>query len=301
MTSTVNVQSPDTAQRRARVAVITGASSGIGLAAAKALAAQGWRVIGTGRDPTRTATAESQLRTVADATLQPQVIRVDLSLLAEAARAATRIAALTDRIDVLINNAGGTAKECVLTAEGNEATFAGNHLGHFVLTQRLLPLLLVAAADAPAGATRIINVSSKAHEYAPGLDWNDLQMIERFVPMPAYCNAKLANLLFTRGLAERLAASGIVVHAMHPGIVNSNFASYADEATQNYFRAQTGLVTPEDAADTLVWLATAPEPGQSTGGYFHQRQAVPSSEAANDRESMRRLWVESERLAEAAG
>ena len=131
-----------------RVAVVTGASSGIGKETAKALAAQGWHVIALGRDPSRTVAAEAEIR--AAATGQVDMIRADLSLIAEAERAADAIAALTSRIDILINNAGGMASRMVMTSEGLEQNFAGNHLGPFVLTNRLLPLLRAAAADAPA-------------------------------------------------------------------------------------------------------------------------------------------------------
>jgi len=282
-----------------RVAVITGASSGIGLVAAKALAAQGWRIIGQGRDPGRIAAAQAQISAAATAGAPIDMIRADLSLVAQAAWLADEIAAKTDRIDVLLNNAGGTPKEQVMTTEGNEATFTGNHLGHFVLTNRLLPLLRNAAAHAPPGATRIINVSSSAHEYTTGLDWADLQMFENFVPIRAYCNAKLANVLFTRSLAERLQNSGIVVHAMHPGAVDTNFINRADEGTQQYMRGQS-LLTAEQGADTLIWLATAAQPGDSSGQYYHQRTAVPTSSAAADMQTAQRLWLESEKLAAAA-
>jgi NAD(P)-dependent dehydrogenase (short-subunit alcohol dehydrogenase family) len=224
------------------------------------------------------------------------MISLDLALLDDTIRAAGEIAALTDRIDALLNNAGGSGTERVLTADGNEATFAGNHLGHFVLTQRLLPLLRVAAAHSARGATRIINTASSAHQFAPGLNWQDLQMVQNFAPMPAYCNAKLANVLFTRALAERLGDEGIVTHAMHPGAVDTNFITRADAATQKYMRG-LDLLSAEDAADTLVWLVTAAEPGASTGGYFHQRKRIPTSAAANDAAAARRLWAESEKLA----
>jgi NAD(P)-dependent dehydrogenase (short-subunit alcohol dehydrogenase family) len=286
------VQSND----RPRVAVITGASSGMGLVAAKALAAQGWRVIGHGRHPDRTAAAAAAIRAAAAPGAQVDMIRADLSVLAEAARAADEIAALADRIDVLINNAGGTPSERVITAEGNEATFAGNHLGHFVLTHRLLPRLHAAAAQGRPGATRIINMASSAHEHSPGLDFANLQLIDSFVPGVAYCNAKLANVLFTRALARRLAGSGIVVHAMHPGAVDTNFASHGDPAMQDYFRTRDDLLTAEQGADTLIWLATAAAPADLTGAYYHERQPVEPSAAARDEATAEHLWRDSEAL-----
>ena len=276
-----------------RVAVVTGASSGLGLEAAKALAAQGWRVIGQGRNPERTASAEKKIRAVAKAPFD--MILADLALLADAARAADEIAALTHRVDVLVNNAGGVTAEKKITSEGNEAAFAGNHLGPFLLTKKLLPLLRTAAADAPAGATRIIVTSSSAHEVAPGLDWDDLQMIGNFRATPAYCNVKLANILFARKLARLLSQDGIVSHAMHPGIVDTNFVTHGDAAMQSYFKTAT-LTTAADAADTLIWLATAEEPGCSTGGYYFKRKVVPSTAAAQDDALADRLWDESERL-----
>lgn len=278
------------------VAVITGASSGIGLVTAKALAAQGWRVIAHGRDPARCATAEGQIRAAAAPGAQVEMIRADLSLVSDAARLADDIAGRTDRVDLLLNNAGGTPKAQEITAEGNEATFTANHLGHFVLTNRLAPLLRKAAADSAPGSTRILNVSSSAHESAPGLNWDDLQMFENFVPILAYCNAKLANILFTRSLAQRLAGAGVVVHAMHPGAVDTNFVSRADEGTQQYLRS-IPLLTAEEGADTLIWLTTAPEAGATTGQYYHQRAVSPTSAAAEDMDAAEKLWQASAMLA----
>lgn len=278
-----------------RVAVITGASSGIGKAAAKALAAQGWRVIGLGRDPQRTAAADAEIRASAAPGARVEMIRADLALMSEAARAAREIAARTDRIDVLMNNAGGVNNRLIMTAEGIEATFAANHLGHFVLTTRLLPLLRAAAAVSAPGATRIISVSSSGHERSPGLDWNDLPHPQNFTTGGAYTHAKLANILFTRALAKRLASDGIVAHAMHPGVVDSNFVSHADEPMQRYMATLKGA-TPEEAADTLIWLATSTEVGRTTGGYYHERKEVRTSVPAQDESAAERLWIESEAL-----
>jgi NAD(P)-dependent dehydrogenase (short-subunit alcohol dehydrogenase family) len=134
-----------------RVAVITGASSGLGKAAAKALAAQGWWVIAVGRNAARSAAAEAEIRGVAAEGARVDMLIADLALLADAERLAREIAGLTDRIEVLANNAGGMASGLVITDEGNEANFTGNHLGPFLLTELLLPLLRRAAADAPRG------------------------------------------------------------------------------------------------------------------------------------------------------
>jgi len=282
-----------------RVAVVTGASSGIGKETAKTLATQGWRVICIGRDPGRSAAAEEEIR-AASSGGEVDMIQADLALMADAARAARDIAARTDRIDVLVNNAGGMAKRKVMTPEGFEENFAGNHLGPFLLTTRLLPLLRRAAADAPRGSVRIINTSSDASEMIEGLPWDDLQMRDNYSPGAAYCHAKLANVLFARGLAKRLIDDGIVAHAMHPGTVDSNFVTHAEERTQAYIRTLESL-TPAQGADTLIWLATAEEPGKSSGGYFYQRKPRAANPVVDDDAYVDRLWAESERLIAQAG
>lgn len=280
----------------ARVAVVTGASSGIGLETAKALAAAGWRVIGVGRDPERSAAALADIRAVAKGGAV-DMLRADLALMSDTARLAKDIEARTDHIDVLLNNAGGTPRERVVTSEGNEATFAGNHLGHFLLTGRLMPLLRAAAAKEPRGAVRIINTASSAHEYSSGLDWGDLQALNNFGTNKAYCNAKLANVLFTRALAKRAAAQGIVVHAVHPGMVGTRFASHGDDFMQQYFAQNADkLISAQEGADTLIWAATAREPGDTTGGYFFQRGPGTVSPLGQDDAAAERLWVESEAL-----
>jgi NAD(P)-dependent dehydrogenase (short-subunit alcohol dehydrogenase family) len=285
---------------RQRVAVITGASSGIGKEAAKALVKEGWTVICLGRDRFRCEQARAEILEQAACVDQVVMIRADLALLSDTARAAKEISGIADHVDVLLNNAGGLAKDLKITVEGNEYTFASNHLGPFLLTRLLLPLLKAAAACSPKGATRVINVSSAAHASCEGLDRNDVQMIRNFSSTPAYCRVKLANLLFTREAAKRLAADNIVVHAMHPGLVDSNFGSHGDDAMQSYLRARSDVsISPAVAADTLVWLACAEEPGKTTGGYYFERAVIPASAAARDDAAAGWLWEESENLVRA--
>ena len=264
-----------------------------------ALAAQGWRIIALGRDAARSSAAAAQIRAVSSGSGIDMLV-ADLALLAEAARAAAQVAALTDRVDLLVNNAGGMPKEMVITPEGNEATFSGNHLGPFLLTMRLLPLLRAAALGAVPGHVRVINTASDASEMIPGLDWHDLQSMQQFSVGRSYCRAKLANVLFARGLAKRLAGTGIVAYSVHPGTVDSNFFSHADESTQARLK---GLekITPQAGADTLVWLATDDEPGKVSGGYYFKREARKPNPFVEDAANADRLWEESEKLVAAAG
>jgi NAD(P)-dependent dehydrogenase (short-subunit alcohol dehydrogenase family) len=159
----------------------------------------------------------------------------------------------------------------------------------------LLPLLRRAATGASPGSVRIINTSSDASEMIKGIPWEDLQSSENYSAGAAYCYGKLANVLFARGLAQRLRDDGIVAHAMHPGVVDSNFITHADERTQAHIRSFKSQ-TPAEGADTLIWLATAEEPGRSTGGYFYQRKARVPNPVVEDAAYVNRLWTESEKL-----
>jgi len=277
-----------------RVALVTGASSGIGKSTAVKLVALGWQVIGVGRDPRRTAAAEAEIAAAAGDD-GFTMARADFTLMSEVKRVADEVGSRTGRLDVLINNAGGVRDRQVITAEGTEATFAANHLAPFLLTRELMPLLKASAASQPPGTTRVIAVSSSAHRVIQGLDWDDLQSLGDFHATPAYCRAKLANLLFTRELARRADPDGVIAQAMHPGVVASNFASHGDEAMRAHMAA-ADTVPPGEPAETLVWLATEPEGGRRGGRYFYRKAEETPAAAAQDDAAARRLWTESETL-----
>jgi NAD(P)-dependent dehydrogenase (short-subunit alcohol dehydrogenase family) len=278
-----------------RIAVVTGASSGIGRATARKLVELGWQVVGVGRDPQRCADAEAEIAAVAGDRDAFTVLRGDFTLMHQVKRVADEIRARVPRIDVLINNAGGVRDRRLVTAEGTEATFAANHLAPFLLTRELLPLLKSTAAHLPPGSVRVIAVSSSAHRISPGLDWTDLQSLGAFQPAAAYGQAKLANILFTRELARQVAPDKIVAQAIHPGIVASNFAAHGDAAMQAYMAA-ADTVAPDEPAETLVWLATDAEAGRVGGRYFHRKAEETPADTALDDAAAARLWRESESL-----
>lgn len=277
-----------------QVALVTGASAGIGKATARMLVARGWRVIGTGRDPGRSEMAIAEIDAAAQDCGAFTMLHADFDSMADVKRLAGEVMALTPRLDVLINNAGGVRDRIIRTDEGNEATFAANHLAPFLLTRKLLPLLRATAASAPAGTVRVIAVGSSAHRRPESLDWDDLQSLGSDYNM-AYCRAKLANNLFTRELARRVAADGIIAQAMHPGVVASNFASHGDDNMQKHMAAAP-TVSPDEPAETLVWLATDPEGGRDAGRYFYQKAEEQPAPQALDDAAAARLWQESEAI-----
>lgn len=280
-----------------RCVVVTGASSGIGKASAEAFARMGWHVIGTGRDPDRCAAAEAELRATTAQGGRVDFVRGDFAEMADVRRVAAEIGGLTDRVHVLVNNAGGVRDGLYTSSEGLEWTFATNHLAPFLLTRQLLPLLESAALDSAPGTVRIVGVSSLGHMQCQAMHWDDLMMLEDFHAGPAYCQAKLANLLFTRELNRRVAAKGIVAQAMHPGKVGSNFSSHGEASLQAYMATQD-LISPEQPARTIVWLATAPETGTNGGRYFFDMAEAEAAPQARDDEAAARLWRESERILE---
>jgi NAD(P)-dependent dehydrogenase (short-subunit alcohol dehydrogenase family) len=263
---------------KGKVCVITGATSGIGLVAAERLAAMGARLVLVGRDKARGEAALAQIRR--------QVPRAELRI------HYAEIAALEPRIDVLINNAGAMFNERRVTQDGFERTFALNHMAYFVLSNRLKERLMAAA---PA---RIVNVASDAHR-GNTLDFGDLQSAHGYRGFTVYGRSKLANILFTRELARRLAGTGVTANCLHPGFVATRFG----DNNSGLFRLGLGFakrffaLSPEAGAETIVYLAAAPEVADVTGGYFAKSRPATPTAAARDDTAARRLWEESARLA----
>ena len=273
-----------------KTAVITGASSGIGLVVARELASDGWRVIAHGRDPARSAAALAEIKAAAPRA-QVDMLLADLSEMAQVAALAERVRGLTDRVDLLVNNAGFTPAKRVVTVDGLEQCFAANHLAVFLLTQRLLPLLKAAGPGA-----QVINTASVAHRFIKDMKWDDLQQAGKFSAGDAYTQSKLANILHAHELARRVEADGIRVNAVHPGLVQTNFDSHGNVVVKlMYALSRPFSLNAEQGADTILWLARDGTPG-ATGQYFARRKPAKLTPAAQSREGAERLWAISEEL-----
>jgi NAD(P)-dependent dehydrogenase (short-subunit alcohol dehydrogenase family) len=274
-----------------RIAVVTGANSGIGKVTVSALLAKGYRVIATARSKERGEAALADWERE-NPTAKVELVLCDLSKLDSVHAAARDIAARVVRIHVLVHDAGGIIGERRLTKEGLEETFAGNHLGPFVLTRDLMPLL---ERGAPA---RIVNVASDAHKAVNDMRWDDLQFEGGYSSMKAYGQSKLANILFTRELARRNDPKKITANAVHPGVVRTRFG----ETGSGLLRFGIALVRPflideKKGADTSIWLATDASLAEKTGGYYVKRKQVTPTKAGQSDEGAKRLWEISEKLA----
>lgn len=281
------------------VAIVTGASSGIGKETARALLALGWHVIATGRDPERSAAAEADLRACGRGRLD--FLRADMALMAETRRIAHEIEGLTSRIDLLFNNAGGVRDARYISAEGTEETFSANHLAPFLLTRELMPLLADTATRTPPGTVRVLATSSRAYLMPKSLHWDDIQHLDGdFAAGAVYCEVKLANMLFTAELARRVEPLGIAAHALVPGPVATNFFNHGDASMRAYAR-QADALSPAEVAQTAVWMATAPETGLPGGRAFYEMAELPIEPHGRDPQAAARLWQVSEDILSGLG
>jgi len=270
-----------------KVCVVTGATSGIGKAAATALAGMGSQVVLVGRDRGRAEATAAEIG--AKSTVPPKVEIADLAVMEQVRALAGRLASL-ERIDVLINNAGLVVSERRVTQDGFEYVFAVNHLAPFLLTNLLLPKL---TGSAPA---RVVTVTSDAHT-AARLDLDDPSLEQGWESWRSYSNSKLANILFTRELARRLDGTGVTANCAHPGVVRTGFGRDAKPLMRlGMTIARPFFLSPERGADTIVYLASSPDVAGETGGYYVKRQRREPSAAARDDAAARRLWEISEKM-----
>jgi retinol dehydrogenase 12 len=274
---------PSTNSMAGKVVLITGATNGIGLVTARSLARIGATTVLVGRSPERTQAAVQSIRAETAGAKVDSFI-ADLSSQSEVHRLAEDFQKRYDRLDVLINNAGAMFMKRELSADGMEMTLALNHISYFLLTNLLLDML---KASKPA---RIVNVSSESHRGAR-MNFADMEAEHGYSPNKAYGQSKLANVYFTYGLAAILDDSGVTVNALHPGFVATNFGRSNGGIFVPLFKLLHLIaISPEEGAQTNIYLASSPEVEGVTGKYFIRCQAVASSHVSYDMDSARRLW-----------
>jgi NAD(P)-dependent dehydrogenase (short-subunit alcohol dehydrogenase family) len=271
-----------------RLAVVTGASSGIGLHTAIGLARTGMRVVMAGRDRGRTEAAR-RLVSERSGSDRVDIALADFSRLGDVRRLADEILAGHDRLDVLVNNAGLFSPRYRLSADGIELTFAVNHLAPFLLTSLLLDRL---KASRPA---RIVTVASEAHR-RHRIDIGDLTRPRDWTMSRGYGRSKLCNILFTRELAARLDPGEVIATCLHPGMVATGIGQRGGLLELGWRVLKPFMLSPEQGAETPVFLATVPDPQFFHGGYVIRKVLTRPDPAALDSGLAHRLWEESARL-----
>ncbi|QKZ12642.1 SDR family NAD(P)-dependent oxidoreductase [Spirosoma sp. KUDC1026] len=250
-----------------KTAVITGANSGLGLATAKALAQRSFDLVLVCRNADRGKQAQTSVQQ-ANPAVKVDLFLADLADAESVRQVAKAICSAYPKIDVLINNAGYTPKSIEFVEEGVEKSFFASHVGHFILTNGLMDSLK--AAGAATGDARVISLSSAA--YIGGRTARFFRKLDNLSPMLAYCDDKLANLLFAKELAKQTAGTGITAYSAHPGAVRTNFGSDTlGFVGQALALARPFMRTPEKGAQTSVFLASAPLKSigaSNNGGYF---------------------------------
>jgi len=271
---------------KGKIIIITGANSGIGKETAISLAKMGAKIVMLCRNEKRGQEALEEIKKKSSSG-NVELILADLSNQESIYSAVNQFKSKYDHLDMLINNAGLILKERKLTLDGYETTFAVNHLGHFLLTNLLLDLLI------KSSPSRIINVSSSAHKYAK-LNLEDINSEKKYRSSRAYGNSKLANILFTYELARTLEGTGVTANALHPGGVRSNFAK--GQFKPFMALASLFMISAKKGAKTSVYLASSPEVEEVSGKYFVKSKPAKSSKISYSEKLQRELWELSERM-----
>jgi NAD(P)-dependent dehydrogenase (short-subunit alcohol dehydrogenase family) len=271
------------------ICLITGATSGIGEVTARELARRGMHVIIVGRSAERVAATVARIKQATGVDVETLI--ADLSSQAGVRSVAETFLQRYQRLDVLINNAGGFFASRQVSADGIELTWALNHMSYFLLTNLLIDTL---RASAPA---RVINVSSDAHRGGV-MRWDDLLFTRGYNGWAAYAQSKLANILFSNELARRLEGTGVTSNALHPGFVATRFAHNNGIIWGGLMALMQRLfaITPEEGAQTSIYLATAPEVATISGRYFVKSRETSPAPQAQDMAAAARLWEISERM-----
>ena len=266
-----------------KVCLVTGATDGIGKVSARVLAEKGAKVIIVGRNPEKSATVLAELKSTSG-NENIDLLMADLAVMQEVRDLAEQVISHYDRLDILLNNAGGYFAKHELTSDGLERTFALNHMSYFLLTNKLMELL---KSSAPA---RIVNVSSDAH-YGVDMDFENLNGEQEYKAWKAYQKSKLANVLFTYELLKKVPAD-ITVNCLHPGFVatkfghnNSGFFGPVLKIAQ-----RISAIDPEEGAKTSIFLCSAPEVKGVSGKYFYKCQPKTSSRESRNMDTGKRLW-----------
>jgi NAD(P)-dependent dehydrogenase (short-subunit alcohol dehydrogenase family) len=273
-----------------KIALITGATEGVGKATAVGLAQRGYRVLLHGRNPEKARAAQAEvIATSGNAAVD--VVLADFASLDAVRQLAGEVSQTYPRLDVLVNNAAGMFAERQTSADGLEMNLAVNHLAPFLLTHLLLDSLKAAPA------ARIVNVSSSGYKQAKP-DFTDLQAERGYAMQSVYFNSKLFTLYFTLDLAERLRGTGITVNAVHPGVVRTQLARDFRGPMKWLFAVMMPLffISPEKGAETSVFAATAPELDGVTGRYFTKKKEEAIRPIGLDAVNRRELWERSEKL-----
>ncbi len=273
-----------------KICLITGGTSGIGAAAARQLSHLGAAVIIVGRNAGKCVRQVEKIRrSVPDARVD--FLQADLSSQKQVRQLAGEFVNRYSHLDVLINNAGAIFAKRTVSVDSLEMTFALNHMSCFLLTHLLLDKLKASTS------ARIVMVSSAAHEQG-SINFEDLQSERSYNRIQAYAQSKLANLLFTYALARRLEGTHVTANALHPGIVATNFGSnnsWLKTKLRNLVKRE--LISPEDGAKTIVYLAASPDVEGMIGKYFYDCKAIRSSSESYDVAIAEKLWLLSEMLA----
>jgi NAD(P)-dependent dehydrogenase (short-subunit alcohol dehydrogenase family) len=264
------------------VILVTGSTDGIGKATAAELLSRGGAAViihGKSEKEVRVAQRELARRSRGE---RPDTVTADFSDMDQIRRMAEELLTRYSFLNVLINNAGTYQKTRQLSEQGIELTFAVNYLAPFLLTGLLLPLL---RKGAPA---RIVTVASSAHEDVDRIDWNDLPAWYHYRAWDAYALSKFADITFTYMLARKIAGTGVTANCLHPGVTNTHILKTA-------FPGVSGI-SPEEGAQTSVYLALSPRVTPISGRYFDGRKTVPSSKLTRNRTVQERLWKLAEEL-----